>query len=225
VTGFPQARAILFDLDGTLVDTAPDLGHAANHVRALRGLPLLPLARYRPVASAGVRGLLGVALGLTPEAPDFPEARDAFLAFYRAHPARDSRLFPGMEAVLAALEGRGVPWGVVTNKPEPLTVLLLDQLDLRRRMATVIAATPARRVKPDPDMLLAACVELALAPEQCVYVGDDRRDVAAARAAAMPVVSAAWGYLGVGEDPAAWGADALIQRPDELPGLLPVAAL
>jgi 2-phosphoglycolate phosphatase len=214
-----RARAVLLDLDGTLVDTAPDLAYAANQVRAEAGLPPLPAARYRSVASAGARGLLHVGLNLGPDDPDYAARRESFLQHYRANLARESRLFPGIDAVLAGFEAKGVPWGVVTNKPQWLTEPLLTALGLATRAACVVGAIEGQRVKPDPDPLLRACAALTLPARDCVYVGDDRRDVVAARAAGMPVVVAAWGYLGDGEDVHAWQADAVIERPADLAAL------
>ena len=210
---------MLFDLDGTLVDTAPDLGAAANRVRAELGLPPLPLERYRPVASAGARGLLGVALDLKPDHPDFQARRDSFLAHYASRIALDSRLFPGVSAALEHYEAKRIPWGIVTNKPQWLTDRLLDELRLSRRAAVVIGASDAVKPKPAPDSLLLAARQLKLAPGDCVYVGDDARDVAAARAAAMPVVAAGWGDVGYGEPVESWKADAILKSPDELKGL------
>jgi phosphoglycolate phosphatase len=216
LTPFSQPRCVLFDLDGTLVDTAPDLAYAANQVRAEAGLPPLPVARYRPVASAGARGLLKMGLDLTPQHPDYATRRESFLRHYRAHLSRESRLFPGMDGALAAFERSGLRWGIVTNKPQWLTEPLLAQLGLAARAACAIGAVEGLPVKPDPDPLLRACATVQLPPGDCVYVGDDRRDVVAARAAGMPVVVAAWGYLGDGEDIGTWQADAIIERPADL---------
>ena len=209
-------RCVLFDLDGTLVDTAPDLAYAANCLRAEAGLPPLPVERYRPVASAGARGLLKVGLDLTPDHPDYDRHRQGFLAHYRAHLARESRLFPGMDEVLHAFAARGIPWGVVTNKPQWLTEPLLDALALTPRAAVVIGAMEGLAPKPAPDSLLRACDRLGVKAPDCLYVGDDLRDIVAARAAAMPAVAAAWGYLGDGESVEHWGADAVIRTPAEL---------
>ena len=215
--GFPlRPRCVLFDLDGTLVDTAPDLAYAANCVRDEAGLPPLPLERYRPVASAGARGLLKVGLDLTPEHPDYPARRESFLRHYRTHLARESRLFPGMEPALAAFEGRALRWGVVTNKPQWLTDPLMQALGLDRRAAVVLGAMEGLLPKPAPDALLRACQQLGLAPGDCVYVGDDHRDVVAAQAAAMPAIVAAWGYLGDGAPIATWNADHVFQVPGDL---------
>jgi 2-phosphoglycolate phosphatase len=215
-----RPRAVLFDLDGTLVDTAPDLGHAANLVRAEEGLAPLPVADYRPVASAGARGLLKVAFGIGPDHATFPGRRERFLAHYRAGLSRESRLFPGIDAALAAFERARVPWGIVTNKPQWLTEPLLADLGLAARSAVSLGAMDGLKPKPAPDALLRACATLGLKAGDCVYVGDDQRDVAAARAAGMPVLAAAWGYVGYGEPVEAWNADAILREPAELLGLV-----
>ncbi|MBI2383999.1 MAG: phosphoglycolate phosphatase [Gammaproteobacteria bacterium] len=214
------AKCVLFDLDGTLVDTAPDLAYAANCVRAEVGLAPLPPSQYRPAASGGARGLLKVALDLDREHPDWPLRRDSFLDHYRRNLSRESRLFAGMTAALIELEARGVRWGVVTNKPGWLSAPLMEELGLARRAACLVSGDSTPNPKPAPDPLLLACEELRLTPADCLYVGDDRRDVVAARAAGMPVAAAAWGYIGVGESPADWGADALIERPEQLTALI-----
>ena len=211
-----RTKCVLFDLDGTLVDTAPDLAYAANQVRAEVGLPPLPVERYRPVASAGARGLLKVGLDLMPDHPAYSARRESFLAHYRQHLARESRLFPGMEAALGAFEAGNIAWGVVTNKPQWLTDPLMQQLGLARRAAVVIGAMDGLPPKPAPDSLLLACDQLRLQAPECVYVGDDRRDILAARAAAMPVIAAAWGYLGQDEKPEDWDADGVLQAPGDL---------
>lgn len=216
MSALTRPRCVLFDLDGTLIDTAPDLGYAANQVRAEAGLPPLPDARYRPVASAGARGLLDVALGLRPDDAEYAARRDRFLKHYRANLARASCLFPGMEDALVAFERGGIAWGVVTNKPQWLTDPLMAALGLTGRAACVVGAVDGVPVKPAPDSLLRACRLVGLGAPDCLYVGDDRRDILAARAAAMPVVAAAWGYLGDGEDVHAWNADAVLARPEDL---------
>lgn len=208
--------AILFDLDGTLVDTAPDLGRAANAVRADAGLAPLPLADYRPVASAGARGLLKVAFGIDPDHPDYAARRDAFLRHYRTGLSRESRLFDGMDHALTEFERAGIRWGVVTNKPLWLTEPLLAELGLAERSAVTIGIVEGLAPKPAPDGLLRACDTLGLAPAQCVYVGDDLRDVTAARAAGMPVLAAGWGYVGWGEPIESWKADAILHAPRDL---------
>ncbi|MCI0749798.1 MAG: HAD-IA family hydrolase [Nevskiales bacterium] len=209
-------RCVLFDLDGTLVDTAPDLARAANRVRADAGLPPLPGTHYRAVASGGTRGLLKAALNLLPEHPDFARQRDRFLSYYQADLSRESSLFPGMDETLAAFEKRNIRWGVVTNKPEWLAQPLIKNLGLAGRINCVVGSTEGLPLKPAPDPLLKACVQLNLGVKDCVYVGDDRRDVEAARAAHMPVIAAAWGYLGVNESVEEWRADAVAQTPADL---------
>lgn len=215
-----SARCVLFDLDGTLVDTAPDLGHAANCVRAELGQDPLPLEVYRPVASAGARGLLRVALGITPGHADFETHRKSFLAHYERDIARSSRLFGGMDAVLRAMEARGIRWGVVTNKPGGLTRLLMDQLQLSARAACCISPDERIKPKPAPDGLHLACAQLGLAARDCVYVGDDKRDIDAGLAAHMPTIAADWGYLGEGGPIESWGAAVVARTPSELPALL-----
>ena len=211
-----RPRCVLFDLDGTLVDTAPDLAFAANAVRAEAGLGPLPIAQYRPVASAGARGLLKVGLNLDVEHPDYAARRERFLKHYRENLARESQLFSGMEPQLRAFEARAIRWGVVTNKPQWLTEPLMQQLQLSARAACVIGQQDGLPVKPAPDPLLRACEQLQIAPADGVYVGDDRRDVLAARAAGMPVVAAGWGYLGDGESVEDWHADAILRTTAEL---------
>jgi 2-phosphoglycolate phosphatase len=212
----PQPKCVLFDLDGTLVDTAPDLGSAANAVRAKLGLEPLPLEQYRPVASAGARGLLKVALGLTLDHVDYPTRRDEFLNYYRANLSRHSSLFPGIAELLAGFEQRGLPWGVVTNKPAWLTRPLLDELGLSERAACAISGDDVPKAKPAPDSLLLACAQLGMRAADCVYVGDDKRDIDAARAAQMPSVAADWGYLGDNGPIETWRADFIVASPAAL---------
>ncbi|MEQ1438159.1 phosphoglycolate phosphatase [Fontimonas sp. SYSU GA230001] len=213
-------RAVLFDLDGTLVDTAPDLGAAANVVRERAGLAPLPLAEYRSHASAGARGLIGKALGIGPEHPDYPAHRELFLTHYRAHIAERSRLFDGIDTLLRRIESGDRRWGVVTNKPSWLTRPLLDALDLSARCACSVSADEVAQAKPAPDSLLRACALLGLEPSACVYVGDDERDIVAGRAAGIPTIAAAWGYLGNGAAISDWGADAIVETPNTLTELL-----
>jgi N-acetyl-D-muramate 6-phosphate phosphatase len=185
-------------------------------VRAEAALAPLPVADYRPVASAGARGLLKVAFGIDPDHATFAARRESFLAHYRQHLARESRPFDGIGAALAAFEQRGIAWGVVTNKPQWLTDPLMEALGLARRSAVTLGAQDGLKPKPAPDSLLRACATLKLEAADCVYVGDDRRDVEAARAAGMPVLAAAWGYVGYGEPIERWGADAILQVPADL---------
>ena len=208
-----QSKAILFDFDGTLADTAADLSRALNHVRASRGLPDLPLEKLRPHASAGVRGLLGAGMGILPEHADFMPLRELFLKHYTEESCVDTRLFPGMEELLAGIEARGLRWGIVTNKSTSLTRLVVKELGLETRAACVVCGDTTPHLKPHPASLLHAAKELSLAPQACVYLGDDLRDVQAARAAGMRSVAVEWGY---GESLRDWQADAIIARPQDL---------
>jgi 2-phosphoglycolate phosphatase len=206
-------RAVLFDFDGTLADTAADLSRALNRLRAARGLADLPLEALRPHASSGARGLIGAGLGILPEHPEFKTLRDAFLRHYEAEICVDTRLFAGMEELLTNIEARGLRWGIVTNKSTRLTRVLVKALELEERAACVVCGDTTPHLKPNPASLLYAAQELALAPADCVYLGDDLRDVQAARAAGMRSVAVEWGY---GEDLAAWQADMLIAKPADL---------
>lgn len=211
---------VLFDLDGTLLDTAPDLGHAANLVRAEVGLPPLPMPDYRPVASAGARGLLRVALGLTPDHPDFPARRDSFLAHYRAGFTRATRPFPGVPELLVNLELRGIRWGVVTNKPGWLTQPLMQELGLATRAACIVSGDSTPHPKPAPDPLLLACSQVSLPASACVYVGDDERDILSAKAAAMRSIAVGWGYVQYGAPIETWGADLITPTVADLANFL-----
>ncbi len=215
MSSLSKSRVVLFDLDGTLIDTAPDLGTAANHVREHAGLPPLPLIGYRPVASAGARGLLGHAMGITPEHADFPAQRDRFLAYYRDNIAKKSSLFDGIRELLDALRAQGKRWGVVTNKPAWLTVPLLAEFADLHDSACSVSADQVAKAKPAPDSLLHACTLMGTAPADCIYVGDDLRDIDAGRAAGMRTVAAAWGYIG-NTPLAQWNADVVVQTPAEL---------
>ena len=208
-------KAVLFDLDGTLADTAPDLTYALNRVRAARGLPPLPLAATRPVASQGARGLIGAGFGVHPGDPGYDALRDEFLAVYAENLCRETRLFAGIPELLDRLEAHALPWGVVTNKAERFTFPLLDLLKVRSRSACVIGGDTTGKIKPQPEPLLAASRSLGLAPGACVYLGDDQRDVEAGRAACMKTAVAMWGYLN-GQAPETWNADFAIQQPLEL---------
>lgn len=215
-------RAVLFDLDGTLADTAPDLAGAANRMRQRRGLPPLPVERLRPVASAGARGMIGVALNVGPGDPAFEALREEFLAEYAAALDVESRLFEGVPELLARLDGAGLPWGVVTNKAKRFTGPVLEALGLAERAAVVIAGDTTPHAKPHPEPLLEACRRLAMPPGGAVYVGDDLRDIQAARAARMPCVAAAYGYLGEQGDVSTWAADHVVPHPLALLTLLGV---
>lgn len=210
-----STRAVLFDLDGTFADTAPDLAYALNCMRASRNLPAMPVTATRAYTSMGARGLLGVGLDVTPAHADYESLRDEFLAIYGDNLCRETRLFPGTEELLAELERRGLPWGIVTNKAERFTHPLLKLLGVDQRVACVIGGDTTGKTKPDPAPLLAASERIGIAPAHCIYVGDDRRDVQAGRAAGMRTVVVKFGYLH-GNDPETWEADAMIDTPQEL---------
>ena len=212
-------KAILFDLDGTLADTAPDLSYALNCMREARKLAPLPLSATRPVTSLGARGLLGVGFGIAPGQPEFAAMRTEFLERYEESICRETRLFPGMPELLQALETRSICWGVVTNKAEKLARLLLADLRLASRCACIVGGDTTPNTKPHPAPLLAACSLIRQRAAACLYVGDDRRDIEAGRAAGMKTAAARWGYLN-GGDPASWEADWLLDQPLELLGLL-----
>jgi phosphoglycolate phosphatase len=214
----PLPRAILFDLDGTLADTAPDLAGAMNAVRAARGLPPTPYELLRPVASAGARGLIGASFSLKPGDEGYEELRIAFLDTYEAAIAERTQLFDGVAALLAALEAADIRWGIVTNKAARFTDPLVPLIGLAHA-SCVISGDTTPHAKPHPAPLLEAARRLGLAPEQCWYVGDDLRDVQAGKAAGMATVAAAWGYCGHAE-PATWDASALIGLPLDLLGLI-----
>ena len=210
------ARAVLFDLDGTLADTAPDLARALNRVRAALGLAPMPLAITRSYTSSGARGLLKVGFDLEPGDERYDALRQQFLEFYAAEICVDTRLFEGMAELLDQLDQDRVPWGVVTNKAERYTLPLLQGLHLAERAACVVGGDTTARAKPHPDPLLHAAGALQLHPSACLYVGDDLRDVQAARAAGMPVIAAKYGYLGDGGSIESWQADGIIDHPRDL---------
>jgi len=217
---FQDVRAVLFDLDGTLIDSAPDLGLAADEMRVSRGLPSLPLDRYRPMAGAGARGMLGVAFGIAPEHADFPALREEFFRNYERRMTASTYPFDGVPELLAALAQRGLVWGVVTNKSMRFTGPLTAAMPLFRQAGAVVGGDSTPHSKPHPEPLLEAARRLRLPPHACIYVGDDERDIVAGRAAGMPTVAAGYGYLGGRPDHAKWGADAHIDAPLELLALL-----
>lgn len=216
----PQpGHGVLFDLDGTLLDTAPDMVGALNELRMLEGIGPLPFASLRQHVSHGSARLVSVGFGL--EAGDeYERLRQRFLDVYRARLASDTRPFDGIEAVLDAVESAGFAWGIVTNKPGWLTEPLLQELGLRERCACVVSGDTLPRRKPHPAPLLHAADALGLAPAHCTYVGDAERDIQAGRAAGMRTLVAAFGYLGDDDDPAAWGADGIVSTPREILGWL-----
>ncbi len=218
---FTQIRAVLFDLDGTLIDSAPDLGAAADKMRVDRGMPSLPLHTYRPMAGAGARGMIGVAFGHGPDHPDYEGLKHEFLANYEACMTERTRAFDGVAELVDALLQAGLHWGVVTNKMERFALPLTRQMPLFASARTVIGGDTTPHPKPHPAPLLEAARQLDLAPGHCVYVGDDERDIAAGLAAGMPTVAARYGYLGAKADTLSWGAHAHIDTPLELLNWLP----
>lgn len=218
-----RVAAVLFDLDGTLVDSAPDLAGAANGLREARGLPALPLAELRPMVGAGARGMVGAAFGIQPGDEGFEALRDEFLQVYEQRLLQATEVFPAMAQVLQSLEAAGLRWGVVTNKAERFSLPLMQGLGLHGRAAALVCGDSTPHSKPHPEPLLEAARRLGVPPEQCVYVGDDVRDMQAGRAAGMPTLAAGWGYLGQGEPVHAWGADAVLETPLQLLNWLQLA--
>jgi len=209
-------QAVLFDLDGTLADTAADLAGALNRLRAEFRLAPLPLEITRPHTSAGARGLLKIGFDLDPSDDRYTTMRDRFLDLYEEAICVHTRLFAGMPELLAELDRRTVAWGIVTNKPSRFTEPLVRELELHLRAACVVSGDTTEKAKPAPEPLLHAARAIRLAPAECLYVGDDVRDVQGARAAGMPVIAAGWGYLGAEGDPHSWGADAVLGHPAEV---------
>jgi len=207
--------AVLFDLDGTLADTAPDMARTVNLMRTRRGLAPAALEAVRPHVSQGARGMIMSAFGIGNDHPDFAAMRAEFLDLYAGNLCIDTQLFPGMEELLARLESEAIGWGVVTNKFERFAKPLIAALGLGARAAVVIGGDTCARAKPFPDPLLFAASSMHVTPSRTLYVGDDQRDVQAARAAGMPVVVAGYGYLG-GSAPALWHADAILDSPAHL---------
>jgi len=208
-----RLRTVLFDLDGTLADTAPDLAYALNTVLEEQGRPHLPFAHIRPVVSHGSLALMKLGFGLGPDDAGFDALRQRLLDIYRGNVARETTLFPGMEDLLAAVEARGMNWGVVTNKPAWLTEPLMEQLGLRRRAAAVVSGDTTDNRKPHPDPMLYACRQAGSSAAQCLYVGDAQRDIEAGKNAGMKTLVALFGYIGDDEHPEAWGADAAVSHP------------
>ena len=204
-----MTAAVLFDLDGTFADTAPDLGRAVNTMRAARGLPPLPLTETRRVTSLGARGLLDVGFNVGPDHADYPAMREEFLHIYENNLCCDTVLFPGMAELINRLEQRNIIWGIVTNKAERFAKPLMQQLGYAKRAACIIGGDTTPHMKPHPAPLLAAAQAVGCVPEQCVYVGDDERDIQAGKAAGMQTIAVRFGYLN-GSNPDDWGADSVV---------------
>lgn len=213
--------AVFFDLDGTLVDSAPDLGAACDHLRQQRGLPPLGTAAYRPAASAGARGLLEVAFGVQPEEPDFEPLRLAFLQHYEAHLADNTYAFDGIAELLSGLQQRGIRWGIITNKSIELTRVLVSRMPLLQSAVALVGGNSAAAPKPSAAPMLLAGELAGVDIAQCWYVGDDLRDIQAARHAHMVcAIAAGWGYAH-SDDMPSWQADVILPQPQQLLALLP----
>lgn len=215
-----MTKAVLFDLDGTLVDTAPDLGYALNLQRQRHGKPALSDAVIRPVASHGSKGLLGLGFGITPHDAAFAQMREEYLNIYDEVFTRSPRLFDGMAELLQTIENKGIKWGIVTNKPRRFTNRLIESMDLYQRAACVVSGDDAPQPKPSPATLLLACEQLVMSPLDCIYIGDAERDIQAGKAAGMRTAVALFGYIDASDKPAEWGADAMIRTPQEALELL-----
>ncbi len=213
-------QAVLFDLDGTLIDSAPDLGAAADQLRVARGMPSLPLDAYRHMAGAGARGMLHVGFGMTPEHADFPALREEFFNNYESCIHERTHTFIGVPELIQALVDQRMPWGVVTNKAERFTSLIVQRMPLFATASAVVSGDTTPHAKPHPAPLFEAAKRANVDPAQCIYVGDDHRDIVAGKAAGMITVAATYGYLGEGVTPGEWGADFSIQSPLELLKLL-----
>ena len=213
-------KAVLFDLDGTFADTAPDLAAALNHTRATRNLPPLSPDIVRPQASHGSPGLLKLGFGIEPDTPEYDPLRAIFLDYYGRNICVHTRLFGGMAKLVDALEQRGIKWGIVTNKPHRFTLPLMQALGMASRAACLISGDTCAHAKPHPEPMLKACEIIGVTPEQCLYLGDDLRDMQAANAAAMRGIIARYGYVGSDAQLDSWGAHGIIDTPVELLGFL-----
>jgi phosphoglycolate phosphatase len=215
-----RIQAVLFDLDGTLIDSAPDLGAAADKMRTDRGLDSYPLERYRPMAGAGARGMLGVAFGITPESPEFSALREEFFATYEHRMLLNTQVFDGIHALIDAIQERGLLWGVVTNKSARFTDPLTRAIPLFAGARAIVSGDTTPFSKPHPEPLHEAARRLGVSSNACIYVGDDERDIIAGHAAGMQTVAATYGYMGSQADATRWNADASISSPLELLKLL-----
>ena len=213
-------RAVLFDLDGTLIDSAPDLGAAADKMRIDRGMSSLPFALYRPLAGAGARGMLKVAFDMTPEHPNFMAMREEFFVNYEAAMTVHTYVFDGVEDVIEHILLRQLSWGVVTNKMARFTDPLTQAMPLFASAAAIVSGDTTPHAKPHPAPLFEAANRLGVPPESCLYVGDDERDIIAGRAAGMTTIAASYGYLGEKTDISSWGADLHVDSPNKLLQLL-----
>lgn len=212
--------AVLFDLDGTLLDSAPDLGFAANQLRTTRGMQPLPQSHYRPFVGTGARGMLHIALGITPDAENFENLKEEFFQNYEQCMGMHSELFEGVTSLIHAFESRALPWGIVTNKSERFTFPIVATITAFKSASVVICGDTTPHSKPHPEPLREAASRMQVQAERCIYVGDDERDVVAAHAAGMQSVAAAYGYLGNASAVTEWKPNAIIKSTVELTRLL-----
>jgi phosphoglycolate phosphatase len=213
-------KAVLFDLDGTFADTAPDLAAALNHTRAARNLPPLPLDIVRPQASHGSPGLLKLGFGIKPDTAEYDALRAIFLDYYERHICVHTRLFGDMAELVAELERRSIQWGIVTNKPHRFTLPLMQALGYAERAACLISGDTCAHAKPHPEPMLKACELMNIPPAQCLYLGDDLRDMQAANASGMPGIIASYGYVSADASLKNWNAQGSVVKPTELLGLI-----
>ena len=209
-------KTVLFDLDGTLADTAPDLADALNAVLLNNGKDALPFEQIRPIVSHGGMALVSLGFGIEPEHPEFEPLRQQLLEIYASSIANKTRLFPGMSELLDFIESAGMNWGVVTNKPAWLTDPLLDALQLSQRAVSIVSGDTLAERKPHPSPLLYACEQAGSQGFECVYVGDAERDIVAGHKAGMQTIVALFGYIGTEDRPDTWGADVLLESPQEI---------
>ena len=209
-------RTVLFDLDGTLADTAEDLADALNGVLQQRSLKPIPFELIRPVVSNGADALIHLGFGVSPGDDDYPGIREDLLTIYRNNIANKTRLFPGMADVLDSIENSGRNWGIVTNKPSWLTAPLIKALNLHERAVCIVSGDTTAKRKPDPQPMLYASNEAGSQCHECLYVGDAERDIEAGRRAGMKTLTALFGYIGENDNPDTWGADGMINQPSEI---------
>ena len=210
-----SSRAVLFDFDGTLADTAPDLAAAVNRMRVEQGREPLPLSDLRPFSSAGARGLVHAAFGIKPDDAEYPALRETFLEYYAERICEHTRLFPGIAELIAELQRRRIAWGIVTNKATRFTERLVAELKLDPDCVACGDTTP--HLKPHPAPLLHAAHQIQVSPKDCFYLGDDLRDMKAAHAAGMRAIAVEWGYHHPDSGgPGSWEAAAVIRHPLEL---------
>lgn len=213
-------EAMLFDLDGTLADTAPDLGGAMNRLLREQGREPMPLEMLRPHVSSGARGMIAASMGITPADAGYTNLQQRFLSIYEESLCVHTRLFAGMAELLGELDAKGIPWGVVTNKSQRFAIPLMEGLVLRQRCVCIVCGDSAQRAKPHVHPMQLASAVIGIGAGDCIYVGDDERDVISGRAAGMKTVVAGWGYLGDGKPPSDWGADGIAAAPQDILGIV-----